>query len=134
MRNWFYNFMSGRYGSDELSRLLSIVSVVLIVLNLIFSNFLGGILWYIALAILVYAYFRILSRNIDKRRSENAAYLRARSRVTDGFRNWRDRSAQRRDYCFFRCPSCKSMLRVPRGKGKIRVTCRKCGTAFEKRT
>lgn len=134
MRNWFYNFMSGRYGSDELSRLLSIVSVVLIVLNLIFSNFLGGILWYIALAILIYAYFRILSRNIDKRRSENAAYLRARSRVTDGFRNWRDRSSQRRDYCFFRCPSCKSMLRVPRGKGKIRVTCRKCGTAFEKRT
>ncbi|MCC8048394.1 MAG: hypothetical protein LUE06_06540 [Oscillospiraceae bacterium] len=114
--------------------MLSIVSVVLIVLNLIFSNFLGGILWYIALAILIYAYFRILSRNIDKRRSENAAYLRARSRVTDGFRNWRDRSSQRRDYCFFRCPSCKSMLRVPRGKGKIRVTCRKCGTAFEKRT
>lgn len=134
MRNWFYNFMSGRYGSDELSRLLSIVSVVLIIINLIFSNFLGGILWYIALAILIYAYFRILSRNIDKRRSENAAYLCARSRVTDGFRNWRDRSSQKRDYCFFRCPSCKSMLRVPRGKGKIRVTCRKCGTAFEKRT
>lgn len=134
MRNWFYNFMNGRYGSDELSRFLSIVAVILIVINLISRGILGGILWYIALAVLIYAYFRILSRSIDKRRRENAAFLRARGTVTDGFRNWRDRNSQKKDYCFFRCPSCRSMLRVPRGKGKIRVTCRKCGAAFEKRT
>ena len=69
-----------------------------------------------------------------ERRRENAWYLQKTYKITNGFKNWRERQKQRKDYAFFRCPSCKAMLRVPRGKGKIRVTCRKCGNAFERRT
>ncbi|MCD8001749.1 MAG: hypothetical protein LUE95_04085, partial [Oscillospiraceae bacterium] len=64
----------------------------------------------------------------------NGKYLQLQYKLTERFRDWRDRQKQRRDYVFFRCPSCKAMLRVPRGKGRIRVTCRKCGNAFEKKT
>ena len=76
----------------------------------------------------------MFSKNFEKRRKENERYLQLKYKLTSGFRNWNDRRKQSRDYVFFRCPSCHAMLRVPRGKGKIRVTCRKCGNAFEKKT
>ena len=131
MKEKFYRFMAGRYGNDQFSRFLSYVSLALIVLNLFFKS---SILWLLAVAALAYCYFRMFSRNMEKRRAENRRYLQIKYKFTNGFRNWRDRQKQRKDYCFFRCPGCKAMLRVPRGKGKIRVTCRKCGNAFERRT
>ena len=91
-------------------------------------------MWYAALLLLVFSYFRIFSKNLPRRRAENAKYCRYRGQLIDGFRDWRERRHQRRDYKFFRCPSCSVMLRVPRGKGHIRVTCRKCGTSFERKT
>ena len=74
------------------------------------------------------------SSDLYKRREENAKYLQRRTRFLSRFRGVKERWSQRKDYCFFKCPSCKSRLRVPRGKGKIRIVCRKCGTAFEKKT
>jgi len=131
MKEKLLRFMAGRYGGDEYSRFLSVAALVLVVLNV----FLGRELGYLpALALIVYSDVRIFSRNFEKRRRENAAYLRIRNRVTGGVRNWLDRWKQRKEYAFFRCPGCKAMLRVPRGKGKIRVTCRKCGNAFERKT
>ena len=131
MREKFYRFMVGRYGMDQLSRFLSYAALVLIVINFIVKT---KLLWLLALVLLVLLYYRTFSKKIEQRRRENAWYLRKTYKITNGFRNWRDRQKQRRDYFFFRCPGCKAMLRVPRGKGKIRVTCRKCGAAFEKRT
>ena len=131
MKERFYRFMAGRYGGDQLSRFLSAVSMVLILLSLLTR---GSLLWLLAVAVLVLNYYRIFSRNMEKRRAENARYLQRRQAVTQAWRDRRDRWSQRRDYCFFRCPSCRAMLRVPRGKGRIRVTCRKCGNAFERRT
>ncbi|MCD8129371.1 MAG: hypothetical protein LUD54_07340, partial [Oscillospiraceae bacterium] len=117
--------------ADQLSRFLTYVALALIVLNL----FVGStVLWLLGLAALVWAYFRMFSKNVARRREENGKYLQLQYKLTQRFRDWRDRQKQRRDYVFFRCPSCKAMLRVPRGKGRIRVTCRKCGNAFEKRT
>ncbi|MCC8076960.1 MAG: hypothetical protein LUC21_06580 [Oscillospiraceae bacterium] len=131
MREKFYRFMIGRNGADQLSRFLTYVALALIVLNL----FVGStVLWLLGLAALVWAYFRMFSKNVARRREENGKYLQLQYKLTQRFRDWRDRQKQRRDYVFFRCPSCKAMLRVPRGKGRIRVTCRKCGNAFEKRT
>ena len=124
-------FMAGRYGSDQLNRFLSFLALALLVLNLFFR---GALLWVLAVAALLLCYVRMFSRNLDKRRAENARYLRLRYKITGEVRGWMDRQKQRRDYRFFRCPDCRAMLRVPRGKGKIRVTCRKCGNAFEKRT
>ena len=82
----------------------------------------------------MFTHVRMFSKNFEKRRKENERYLQLKYKLTSGFRNWNDRRKQSRDYVFFRCPSCHAMLRVPRGKGKIRVTCRKCGNAFERKT
>ncbi len=131
MREKFYRFMIGRNGADQLSHFLTYVALALIVLNL----FVGStVLWLLGLAALVWAYFRMFSKNVARRWEENRKYLQLQYKLTQRFRDWRDRQKQRRDYVFFRCPSCKAMLRVPRGKGRIRVTCRKCGNAFEKKT
>ena len=65
---------------------------------------------------------------------ENGAYLRQRYKITSAWSGMRDRWAQRKDYRFFKCPSCHTRLRVPRGKGKLNIVCRKCGTSFQRRT
>ena len=131
MREKIARFMYGRNGIDHFSKFLVYAALIFILLDVIVG---GGIFYAIGLAMMVYGYFRAFSKNINKRRMENAKYYRIRSKVVVGVKNWWDRMKQSKDYCFFRCPSCKAMLRVPRGKGKIRVTCRKCGNAFEKRT
>ena len=131
LKEKFLRFMAGRYGSDQFSRFLSFLALALIVLNLFLRS---GILWLLGIAALVLVYLRMFSKNFEKRRRENARYLQLKYKLTGGVRNWMDRQKQRRDYAFFRCPSCHAMLRVPRGKGKIRVTCRKCGNAFERKT
>ncbi len=124
-------FMAGRYGADRFSRFLSIAALVLIVLNIFLRS---AVLWLLGIAALAFVYIRMFSKNYEKRRRENERYLQMEYKLTSGVRNWVDRQKQRRDYVFFRCPSCRAMLRVPRGKGKIRVTCRKCGNAFERKT
>ena len=131
LKEKFLRFMAGRYGSDQFSRFLSFLALALIVLSLFLRS---GILWLLGIAALVLVYLRMFSKNFEKRRRENARYLQLKYKLTGGVRNWMDRQKQRRDYAFFRCPSCHAMLRVPRGKGKIRVTCRKCGNAFERKT
>ena len=131
MKEKFIRFMAGRYGADQFSRFLSFVALALIVLNLFVRS---NVLWILGLAALVLTYVRMFSKNFARRRKENEAYLRLKNKLTGGFQNWNDRRKQSKDYVFFRCPACHAMLRVPRGKGKIRVTCRKCGNAFEKKT
>lgn len=115
---------------DQLGRFMVYACMVLLLLGILFSD----VLRYLAVVLLVIIYVRVFSRNFEKRRRENEKYMRLKYKFTGGFGDWRDRQKQRKDYVFFRCPSCKVMLRVPRGKGKIRVTCRKCGNSFERRT
>ena len=79
-------------------------------------------------------YFRMFSRDLYRRGQENGTYLRLRYPLVSAVQGWRDRYRQRRDYRFFRCPSCRAWLRVPRGKGQINIVCRKCGTAFRRRS
>lgn len=133
-REKLIKFMYGRYGFDQYSRFLSAVALVLLVLQFFVKGTFASILWYAAIALLVYSYFRVFSKNLNKRRAENAKYLGWSTPIVNEMKNKRERFSQRKDYMFFKCPSCKAMLRVPRGKGKIRVTCRKCGTAFERKT
>ena len=127
-------FMYGRRGMDEFSRFLLIVVIVLIVLSWFTTGLFRSILGVLELVGIVYCYFRILSRDIYKRQKENAWYLQKRLAVVRWFRSVKDRWAQRKDYRFFRCPSCHSLLRVPKNKGKLVLTCRKCGNRFERKT
>ena len=131
LKEKFIRFMAGRYGGDQFSRFLSFVAMALIIVNLFVRSM---VLWLLGIAALVLVYVRMFSKNYEKRRRENERYLQWKYKLTSGFTNWMDRQKQHRDYVFFRCPSCHAMLRVPRGKGRIRVTCRKCGNAFERKT
>lgn len=130
--------MVGRYGTDALGRALSIGGCILLIIS-VFTRSAGGgafssLLSLAAAAGIIWCYIRIFSRNYQKRAAENQRYLNLQNKVTGWFRLRRDCIRQRRDYAFFRCPSCHQMVRVPRGKGKIRITCRRCGFAFEKKT
>ena len=135
MRAWFTRVMAGRNGMDALNRFLSVALLVLVLTSMLIRNIrLAGSLSVFALALLVYVYFRMFSRNIYRRQQENGAYLRRRYVITSGWNGMRERWSQRKDYRFFKCPSCRTRLRVPRGKGKLNIVCRKCGTSFQRRT
>lgn len=134
MREKFARFMIGRNGMDQLTSFMSILALVFVVLNLFLGRFTKGVFLLLALAALVCCYFRMFSRNVYKRREENARFLRWRQKVQRSFDVRRDMWRQRKTHKFFSCPACKTKLRVPKGKGRIRVVCRKCGTAFETKT
>ena len=87
-----------------------------------------------AMALLLLSWFRMLSKNLPRRQAENARYLQKRYQVTGTFRSLKTRWDQRRDYRFFTCPSCHTTLRVPKGRGKIRIVCRKCGSSFTRKS
>ena len=123
-------FMAGRYGNDEFNRFLLGAEFVLFILALFFRGTVRSILYTLVLVLIVYIYFRMLSKDIYKRQIENTRYQRARYKVFGELKGFKERFVQRKDYKFFRCPSCKAWLRVPRGKGKIKIVCRKCGNSF----
>ncbi len=127
-------FMYGRRGMDEFSRFLLIAVCVLVLLGSFLPGLLHSLVSLAAMAGLVYCYIRVFSRNIYKRQRENAWYLQRRNAVLAWFRSLKDRWQQRKDYRFFRCPSCHALLRVPKNKGKLLLTCRKCGNRFERKT
>lgn len=135
MREKIARFMAGRYGTDQLNKFLSIVSLVLMIAAIVFNGTrFSQLLWMIAFVLLVLVYVRMLSRNIYKRSDENNRYLRLRYRVSSKLRMVRERWVQRKDYKFFTCPACHTTLRVPRHKGKINIVCRKCGNSFRGKT
>ena len=129
MRERLARFMAGRNGNDQLNIFLLIVDVVLIVLSTVWKSA-SGVLYPLVLVLLVYIYFRMFSRNVYKRREENGKYIRARYKVSAALRVRHERWVQRKDYKFFTCPSCRTSLRVPRHRGKVKIVCRKCGTSF----
>ena len=130
LMNYLRKLMYGRYGSDHLSFFLLILYLVLILAaNL---PFMGWLSW-LALAVLAWDLFRIFSRRIDRRRAENARFLELVGPVIRWFR-MRRTIHRDKEHRYFRCPNCGQYLRVPRGKGKINVTCRNCGASFEEKS
>ena len=126
--------MIGRNGMDALNRFLSVMLLVLVVVELFLRGKAAMALSLVSLILLGVIYFRMFSRDLYRRGQENGTYLRLRYPVASGVQGWRDRFRQRKDYRFFRCPSCRAWLRVPRGKGQINIVCRKCGTSFRRRS
>lgn len=123
--------MYGRYGLDELSRTLSILALVCVVIGLFFKP---GIFAAVSLALYIFSCFRMYSRNIAKRRRELEAYYRVVNPVKSWFRLRRRMFAERKTHRYFQCGSCKASLRVPKGKGKIKIHCPKCGAEVVKKT
>ena len=131
MREKFMRFMQGRNGVDDLSKALNIIVLVLLILS-IFTGW--PFLYPIALALMVYMYFRIFSKNIPKRYKENQIYRNFRYDATIKWNNKKKEWAQRKIYRFYRCPMCKQKVRVPKGRGRICITCPKCRTEFVKKS
>ena len=136
MRKWLAKLMVGRYGVDPLTNFLLIVSmVILLVATLLVRNSaVHSVLFTLAVALLVIGYYRIFSRKTSKRYEETQKYLRLRNRLTGRLRALRDRLRQSRTHRFFKCPECGVTVRVPKGKGKIKITCPKCRATFVKNT
>ena len=128
--------MQGRNGVDQFSRFTMGVALVAIVLTLFTGtrNGLGAFLDILGMAALVYTYYRIFSKNISKRYAENQKFLNARYEWTVKAERRKKRFAQRKQYKFFKCPMCKQEVRVPRGHGKICITCPKCREQFVRRS
>ena len=130
IRNAIQRFMYGRYGNDQLN--LFLMGLYLL-LYLIFLLVRLELLYWASLALLAVTIFRLLSRNGVRRQAENVRFMRLAAPVLSWLRLLR---AIRRDkeHVYFKCPSCGQQLRVPRGKGKITVTCRGCGASFQEKS
>ena len=129
MREKLQRFMMGRNGIDELNRFLMIVWFILWAIELFTKN---GILSIFSFALLIYLYFRMFSRNLSKRYQENIAYLNIKNKITSKFRSKKSEMQQRKTHHIYKCPTCKQKIRIPRGKGRICITCPKCKTEFTK--
>jgi LSD1 subclass zinc finger protein len=120
--------MAGRYGSDSFNMFLSVVAIVFLAVWLVFRWL---PFYLIAMVFIAATLFRSFSRNAWRRSRENQAYQKIRRKLFSGFGPFMARVRQRKTHRFFKCKSCRTMLRVPKGRGKIRVTCPKCHTVFE---
>ena len=130
IRNALQRFMYGRYGNDQFNLFL-IGAYLVLYLLFVLTGF--APLYWLSLVLIAYSLFRLLSRNPARRRSENARFL---SIVNPVLRWLRLRRTIHRDkeHRYFKCPNCGQQLRVPRGKGKITVTCRGCGASFQEKS
>ena len=134
IRNFFNRLMYGRYGSDSLSLFLVTAGLVVwLISQFVRIGWLSAVLWIISYAALIWAIFRMFSRNYARRRSENDRFTALVDPLMQVFRRKRTQMRDR-DHVYFRCPNCGQMLRVPKGKNRISITCRKCGNVFQKTT
>ena len=127
----FRQWMVGRYGNDSLGIGIVVLYFIVVVIN-----------WFLHLPVLImlsYALvllwgFRVFSRNISKRYQENQKFLKVMKPFIAMGNLGRRMFVERKTSRFFKCPQCKQVIRVPKGKGRIMITCPKCKKEFKKRT
>ena len=116
-------FMEGRYGNDKLNNAILGSALVMVILAMFIRNpLINLILHGVSYALMFWSIFRTLSRNTYKRYQENRQFLKTLDRIRD------------REHRYFECPKCRQTVRVPRGKGKISITCPRCREKFVKKT
>lgn len=130
IRNKLQRLMYGRYGNDALNNFLILCYLACYVLFLFTHHAMFHVL---TLVLIGFTLFRMLSKNIVRRQAENAAFYK----VAGPFLRWvrlKHMMHSDKQHCYFRCPNCGLQLRVPRGKGKITITCRGCQASFQEKT
>ena len=116
-------FMTGRYGNDKLNNAILILGLILCVASMLLpSRPLVLVMTTLAYICSFVVIFRAFSRNTRKRYQENRRYLGMITRIKD------------RDHRYFSCPKCRQSVRVPKGKGKIAISCPQCREKFIKKT
>lgn len=131
MKEKVQRFMTGRYGFDELSKAYLVLTVVLLAVSMFVKS---RIPYVIALVLLAWCYYRAFSRNITKRQQEIQRFRDFRYQSMVKFQSFKRRQAQKKIYRFYKCPQCRQRVRVPKGKGRICITCPKCRTEFIKKS
>ena len=131
MREKLRRFMIGRYGTDGLNQFLSIASLVLLLIAIVSRI---RLFTWLSAAPLLFCCYRTFSRNISKRTEENYKFYTLKDRVDNKFKGWKEQWANRKVYHYYRCPQCRQKLRVPRGRGRIQISCPRCGTQFIKKS
>ena len=117
------SFMAGRYGTDRLNMVILCVGLAASLLSVFFRSAPLNLLFFVlSYGLMIWAIFRSLSRNTYKRYQENRRFLQILNRLKD------------RQNRYFDCPKCRQMVRVPRGKGKISITCPRCHEKFIRKT
>ena len=119
----FRNFMVGRYGTDKLNMVILSAGLAACLVSAFFRDpQINLLLTAVSYGLMFWALFRSFSRNTYKRYQENRKFLQFFDRLKD------------RDHRYYDCPKCRQVVRVPRGKGKIAITCPKCREKFIKKT
>ena len=131
MRDKMRSFMTGRYGTDQLGRFTMAVGAICLILYMFFRF---DFLYYLTIICLVTYYFRAFSRNHARRYEENLKFLQLKNRFTGRFRGFKAHMEERKVYRFYTCPQCSQKIRVPKGHGKISITCPKCRSEFVRKS
>lgn len=131
MKEKFYRFMQGRYGTDEFSKFLVGVGMAMIILNILTKSSIFNLLFWVCL---IYSYFRMFSKNYSARYAENQKFLGLKNQLKYKWENQKRMREQKKIYHIYSCPYCKQKIRIPKGKGTIIVTCPKCKQEFGKRS
>ena len=123
-------FMQGRYGNDRLGQVMLGLALVCVVLSLFRIPFISTI----GLVVLILTYYRMFSRQIARRTAENQKYLQLEWKLRAKLQKQKQSLAWRRTHRIYKCPNCRQKIRVPRNRGRIAISCRKCGTEFIRKT
>jgi len=129
--NWFRNFMMGRYGLDKLNIALLVFSMILTFISSVTNS---AILLYLSYIPLILCIYRIFSRNTNARIQENYKFLKFYNPAEAWVKKKLNIIKGSKTHKYFECPNCKQTIRVPKGKGKVAITCPKCSTKFTKNT
>lgn len=130
----FAIFMQGRYGMDTLNNFLVAVFFVLWIINIfVFNTIASLVIDLLELAVIIFMFFRMLSRNINKRSLENRKFTPLYNSLKNWFSLTIRKFKERKDFRYLKCPVCKAQLRVKNKKGKHTVRCPRCGSEFEKK-
>lgn len=124
-------FMYGRYGNDQLSKMYLALALACLIVNL-FTRL--TVFYAAGLLLLIYSTYRSFSKDIAKMSLQNQKYLNWRYQIIVRYNNRKKHWAQRKEYRFYKCPGCRQKVRVPRGRGKIAITCPKCHVEFIKKS
>lgn len=120
---WLQRLMYGRYGTDKLNTVILVAGLIATVVGSFVPNHsVRALLTLISYGLLGWSLFRMFSRNTHKRYLENRRFLMLLEALKD------------RSHRYFSCPKCHQTIRVPRGKGKISITCPRCKEKFVKKT
>lgn len=137
LRNLAYKlqaFMYGRNGVDQLNYFIVIVYIIVGLLQSLFkqqgNHYIDGAQF---LLLVIYLY-RSFSKNLSRRRNENQKFCAFYRPIFAWIKKKYNRLKKMKEYKYFKCPNCKTELRVPRGKGNITVTCPKCRKSFDRKS